>query len=123
MDERNTSRGAWVAQSVERLALDFGSGHDLGVCELEPQVGLCGDSAEPAWDSLSLSLKMNLKKDPQNVWKLFSLKDKKKTLKAPETRLKEAREQSAGFSTEKAGGRQPHPCPPSTALGGNTFRN
>ena len=26
------------------------------VCEFEPRIGLCADSAEPAWDSLSLSL-------------------------------------------------------------------
>ena len=47
--------GAWVAQSVEHLSLDFGSGHDLTVCDIEPHVGLCADSAEPAWDSLSAS--------------------------------------------------------------------
>ena len=28
--------GTWVAQSVERLALDFGSGHDSGVTGLSP---------------------------------------------------------------------------------------
>ena len=28
-------------------ASDFGSGHDLAVCELEPLVGLCADSSEP----------------------------------------------------------------------------
>ena len=49
-------RGAWVAQSVRRLTLDFGSGHDLTVREFGPRVGLCTDSAEPAWNSLSLSL-------------------------------------------------------------------
>ena len=42
--------GAWVAQSVGQLTLDFGSGHDLTVRRIEPQVGLCTDSAEPAWD-------------------------------------------------------------------------
>ena len=41
--------GAWVAQSVRHLALDFGSGHDLMVHEIEPQV-------RSAWDSLSTSL-------------------------------------------------------------------
>ena len=40
-------RGAWVAQSVEWPTLDFGSGHDLTVCEFEPHVGLCADSSEP----------------------------------------------------------------------------
>ena len=28
-------------------ASDFGSGHDLAVCEFEPRVGLCADSSEP----------------------------------------------------------------------------
>ena len=28
-------------------ASDLGSGHDLMVCELEPQVWLCADSSEP----------------------------------------------------------------------------
>ena len=43
--------------SVRCLTFDFGSGHDLMVCEfgphIEPSIGLCADSAEPAWDSLS----------------------------------------------------------------------
>ena len=37
-------------------ANDFGSGHDLTVCVFKPHVGLCADSAEPVWDSLSSSL-------------------------------------------------------------------
>ena len=49
-------RGAWVAQSVKRLTLGFSSGRDLTVCEFEPHIGLCADSAEPAWDSVSLTL-------------------------------------------------------------------
>ena len=40
-----------VAQSVKRLTLGFGSGHDLTVREFEPH-----DSVEPDWDSLSLPL-------------------------------------------------------------------
>ena len=32
--------GTWVAQSVKRLALDLGSGHDLTVCEIKPCVSL-----------------------------------------------------------------------------------
>ena len=48
--------GTWVAQSVKRLTLDFGSGHDLTVCEIESHVGLCTDSVEPAWGLLSPSL-------------------------------------------------------------------
>ena len=50
-------RGAWVAQSVGRLTLDFSSGHDRMVLEIEPHIGLCTNSAEPAWDSLSLKNK------------------------------------------------------------------
>ena len=49
-----------MAQSVKRLTLDLGSGHDLTVHELEPHVRLC---AEPAWDihsyPLSLSFQIN----------------------------------------------------------------
>ena len=42
------SRGAWVAQSIERLTLNFGLGHDLTVCEIEPCIRFCADSVEPA---------------------------------------------------------------------------
>ena len=45
-----------MAQSVKRLTLDLGSGHNLTVGEVEPRIGLCTDREEPAWDSLSLSL-------------------------------------------------------------------
>ena len=45
-----------MAQLVEHLTLGFGSGHDLTVRGFEPHVGLCADSVEPAWDSLSPSL-------------------------------------------------------------------
>ena len=48
--------GARGAQSVEHRTLGFSSGHDLTVCEFESCVGLCADGADPAWDSLSLSL-------------------------------------------------------------------
>ena len=48
------ARGAGEAQPVKRQTLDFGSGHDLTVCEFEPCTGLCTDHVEPAWDSLSL---------------------------------------------------------------------
>ena len=40
--------GAWVAQLVKHLTVDFGSGHDLMVCEFDPRIGLCADRAEPA---------------------------------------------------------------------------
>ena len=46
-----------MAQLVKHPVLGFGSGHDLTVREFEPCVGLCADSAEPAWDSFSLSLR------------------------------------------------------------------
>ena len=52
--------GAWVAQSVQHLILDFSSGHDLMVCETEPCIGLCADGMETAWDSLSLLLSLPL---------------------------------------------------------------
>ena len=32
--------GAWVAQSVKPLTLDFGSGHDLTVCEFKARIQL-----------------------------------------------------------------------------------
>ena len=50
------SRGAWGAQSGEPPTLDLSSDHDLTVPGIEPLVGFCADSAEPAGDSLSLSL-------------------------------------------------------------------
>ena len=45
--------GTWMAQSVERPTLNFGSSHDLIVHGFEPHVTLCAESAELAWDSLS----------------------------------------------------------------------
>ena len=46
------------------LASNFGSGHDLTVCEVEPRVRLCADSLEPgacfrSIVCLPLSQKMN----------------------------------------------------------------
>ena len=38
------------------LALDIGSSHDLMVCGIKPCNGICAQSAEPAWKSLSLSV-------------------------------------------------------------------
>ena len=40
--------GCLVAQLVKWLTLDFGSGHDLTVGGLEPQIGLCAAGAKPA---------------------------------------------------------------------------
>ena len=42
-----------MGQSVKHLILDFCSGHNLMIPELEPHIGPCGDSMDPAWDSLS----------------------------------------------------------------------
>ena len=55
-DVMEPPRRVWVGQSTEHLTLDFSSGHDFRVREMEPRMGLCTDSAEPAWDSLSVSL-------------------------------------------------------------------
>ena len=44
-----------MAQSVEHPTLDFSSGHDLTVLEIEPHVRLFADRVEPVWDSLSPS--------------------------------------------------------------------
>ena len=58
----------WGAQSVKRPALDFSSGHDLTVRDIEPTVGsVLTVRTEPAWDSrspspahaVSVSLKIN----------------------------------------------------------------
>ena len=54
MTER--TRRTFVVQSVKHPTLDFDSGHGLMVCEIKPHIGLCADSAEPAWDSVSFSL-------------------------------------------------------------------
>ena len=50
------NRGTWVAHLVKCPTLDFGSGHHLMVHGFKPCLGLCADSVEAAWDSLSPSL-------------------------------------------------------------------
>ena len=45
-----------MAQSVKCPTLDLGPGHDLTAGEFESHSGLWADSAEPAWNSVSLSL-------------------------------------------------------------------
>ena len=50
-----------MAQLVKCPTLDSASGHDLTICGIEPRVRLCADSAEPAWDSFSLSLSLSFK--------------------------------------------------------------
>ena len=62
---KNVFGGTWVAQSVERLTLDFGSGHDLTVHGVEPCVRLGADISEPAWDSLSASPPLVLSLSPK----------------------------------------------------------
>ena len=86
-----TSReGHLVAQSAKRPTLDFGSGHDLLVCELEPGVRLCTDSVVPAWDSLSLPLLLPLTHSCSLSFSLslnkqinFKKQDKKKDMCQP----------------------------------------
>ena len=55
-----------MAQSIQGLTLDFSSGHDLMMGETEAQVGLRADSADPAWDSLFLSLSLCASLHPLN---------------------------------------------------------
>ena len=65
-------RGAWVAQSVEHLTLDLGSGHGPRIVESSPVSGsILG--MEPAWNSFSLSLSQHL-----SHLGALSLKKKKK---------------------------------------------
>ena len=49
----NMPRSAWVAQSIELLNLDFGSGQALRLWRSSPK----SLSVEPSWDSLSPSLR------------------------------------------------------------------
>ena len=58
------NRGTWVAQSGKHLTLVLGSGRDLIVRGFKPHVRLCADRAEPAWDSVSLSLFLSLSVPP-----------------------------------------------------------
>ena len=65
----NDVGGTWVAQSVERLTLDFSSGQDLVVHRIKPHIGLCADSMEPACDSLSLSFSLALSTPSKIIFK------------------------------------------------------
>ena len=60
-----------MAQSIKHPTLDFSSSRDLAVRELEPGVGLCADSVEPAWGFFSPSLSA-----PTLLAHALSLKDK-----------------------------------------------
>ena len=79
--------GTWVAPLVKHQTLAFRSGHDLMVRGIEPHIGLCTDSSEPVWDSLSLPLSLPLPKHtlslPLKINKFFfkSLKKKRKKRK------------------------------------------
>ena len=54
--DKNKRWGSRVAQSVKHPTLDLSSGRDLTARGFEPLIWLCADSAEPAWNSLSLPL-------------------------------------------------------------------
>ena len=45
-----------MSQSVKHPILEFSSGHEFTVGDIEPCTGLHADSTEPAWDSPSPSL-------------------------------------------------------------------
>ena len=62
-----------MAQSVERLTLDFSSGHDPRVLGSSPMSGSVL-SVEPTWDSLSLFLSLSL--SPPSLSPPLSLKNK-----------------------------------------------
>ena len=66
-----------MAKSVKRPTLDFGSGHDLMVHEIEPCLGLRVDSEEPAWDFLSLNNNNN-NNNNNNKQQQPQLEEKKK---------------------------------------------
>ena len=73
-----------MAQLVKCPTLDFNSGHDLLVREIEPRMGLCADSAEPCLRfsfSLSLSLSLVI---PSSHMHTFSLSLKINKLKKKE---------------------------------------
>ena len=57
---QNYLQGAWVAQLVKHLTLDFGLGHDLTVRGFKSLTVLRTDGMEPAWDSLPLPLSLPL---------------------------------------------------------------
>ena len=62
----NSSKLDFIKILVKHLTLDLSSGHDLLVHRIEPHFGLCADSEEPAWDSLSPSLSLPLHPTSQN---------------------------------------------------------
>ena len=83
LNKGNCLWGSCMAQLVKCLTPDFSSGYDLTVREMEPCNGLRADSAEPAWDSLSLcpspTLSLILPFSLKNKLKNFFLIKKKVT--------------------------------------------
>ena len=65
-----------MTQLVKHPTLGFGSGHDPIVGEFAFPIGLCADSVEPAWDSLSLPLSPPL--PPSLFLSINKLKTEKK---------------------------------------------
>ena len=59
-------------------ASDFGSGHDLTVCEFKPCVGLCADSSEPGACCFGFCVSLSLCPSPVHALsqKLVNIKKK-----------------------------------------------
>ena len=68
--------GVWVAELIEHLTFDFGSGHDLMLCETDSQVGLYTELGACLGFFLSLSLSPSLCPSPTLTHSL-ALKNKK----------------------------------------------
>lgn len=60
-------RGAWVAQALEHLTIDFGSGHNLTGPVVEPRVGLARSLVE----TLSLLLPIPFPSSHSRALSLF----------------------------------------------------
>ena len=52
--------GSWVSQLVKHQLLVSAQVIVSHFHEFEPHIGLCADSADPAWDSLCLPLSLSL---------------------------------------------------------------
>ena len=50
----------WLSQLGIQILISAQSGHDLPVHGIKPCIRHCTDSAEPAWDSLSVPLLLTL---------------------------------------------------------------
>ena len=60
--EKAGCREAWVAQLVKHPTLDFGSGHDLRVCEMESHTGFCAERGACLRFSVSAHAHSKIKK-------------------------------------------------------------